>query len=111
VRRTARKIDPEVAAALAVDDEPAVAQARAAYAAGNESLFAGDFEAAIESYRRAVDHAPSYAAGYRGLGLAHAVQGDQASALKALRTYLGLAPNAKDVALIKRRIAGLQASP
>jgi tetratricopeptide (TPR) repeat protein len=96
--------------ALSTDDEPAVEQARAAYATGNESLFAGDFDAAIESYRQAIGFAPSYAAGHRGLGLAYAEQGDTAAALKAFRTYLSLAPHAKDVALIKRRIAGLQAN-
>lgn len=112
VRRPAKPVvDAETAAALTSDEEPAVAQARAAYATGNESLFAGDFTAAIDSYRQAIDRAPSYAAGYRGLGLAYAVQGDSAPALKALRTYLGLAPHAKDVALIKRRIAGLQSGP
>jgi tetratricopeptide (TPR) repeat protein len=92
------------------DDEPAIAQARAAYATGNQLLFDGDFDAAIESYRKALGYAPSYAAGYRGLGLAYAVQGDSVAALKAFRTYVGLAPHAKDVALVKRRIAGLQSN-
>lgn len=94
-------------AEMNADDEPAIAQARAAYATGNQLLFDGDFPAAIQSYQKALEYAPSYAAGYRGLGLAYAVQGDEAEALKAFRSYLGLAPHAKDVALIKQRIAGL----
>jgi Tetratricopeptide repeat len=98
----------ELAAAAAIDAEPAVAQARTAYASGNELLFDGNFTAAIDAYRRAVGHAPKYAAGYRGLGLAYAQQGNSAAAVKAFRTYLTLAPQARDVALIKRRIAALQ---
>ena len=49
-----------------------------------------------------------YVGGYRGLGLAHAQRGDTASALEALRTYVAAAPHARDVALIKKRIARLQ---
>jgi hypothetical protein len=91
------------------EDEPAIARARGAYDAGNQALFAGDSAAAIRAYRQVLGYAPTYAAGFRGLGLAHAQQGDIGAAVMALRTYLTLAPHARDVALIKKRIAILQA--
>jgi regulator of sirC expression with transglutaminase-like and TPR domain len=46
--------------------------------------------------------------GYRGLGLAYAQAGDSARALSALRTYVTAVPNARDAALIRKRIARLQ---
>jgi len=46
--------------------------------------------------------------GFRlGLGLAYEQQGDTASAIRALRKYLKLAPNAADRAIISRRIERL----
>ncbi|MBA3459289.1 MAG: tetratricopeptide repeat protein, partial [Deltaproteobacteria bacterium] len=84
-----------------------VAQARAAYEAGNTKLIGGDADGAIASYKQAISLYPGFAAGYRGLGLAYAHQGNKAQALKALRTYLSAAPNAKDAELIRKRIAAL----
>jgi hypothetical protein len=93
-----------------VEDEPSIARARVAYDAGNQALFSGDSAAAIRAYRQVLGYAPTYAAGFRGLGLAHAQEGDIGAAVMALRTYLSLAPRARDVALIKKRIAILQAA-
>jgi len=87
--------------------DQALAKARAAYARGNQHLFAGETDAAITQYKQALAVYPGYVAGYRGLGLAYAQQGDHADALKAFKTYVGLVPNAKDIALIKKRIARL----
>ena len=81
-----------------------------AYDTGNQALFAGDSAAAIRAYRQVLGYVPTYAPGFRGLGLAHAQQGDIGAAIMALRTYLSLAPSARDVALIKKRIAILQAT-
>lgn len=92
------------------EDEPSISRARVAYDAGNQALFAGDSAAAIRAYRQVLGYVPTYAAGFRGLGLAHAQQGDIGAAVMALRTYLSLAPGARDVALIKKRIAILQAA-
>ncbi|MGH9885647.1 MAG: tetratricopeptide repeat protein, partial [bacterium] len=103
VRPAAHEEDP-------TEDQPSIARARVAYDAGNQALFAGDSAAAIRAYRQVLSFVPTYAAGFRGLGLAHAQQGDIGAAVMALRTYLSLAPNARDVALIKKRIALLQAA-
>jgi len=88
-------------------DDVAVAKARASYNSGNQRLFAGDPDGAMHFYRQALADYPGYVAGYRGLGLAFAQQGDKPKALQALRSYVAAVPNAKDVALIKARIARL----
>ena len=89
-------------------EDSALVKARAVYATGNQRLFAGDADGAIHAYQQALALYPGYVAGYRGLGLAYAQQGNNAKALQALRTYVSSVPNARDVALIKKRIARLQ---
>jgi hypothetical protein len=89
------------------EQDEALARARADYVTGNHHLFAGETDAAIAAYRQALSAYPNYVAGYRGLGLAFAQQGNRASALLAFKTYVKLAPTAKDVALIEKRIANL----
>jgi hypothetical protein len=89
------------------EQDEALSRARADYATGNHHLFAGETDAAIAAYRQALDAYPNYVAGYRGLGLAYAQQGNRVSALLAFKTYVKLAPTAKDVALINKRIANL----
>jgi Flp pilus assembly protein TadD len=91
-------------------DTGTVDRAREAYNAGNEALFAGNFDDAIRSYKEAVDVSPSHAFGYRGLGLAYTQKGDSAAAVAAFKEYLRLAPHAKDSALIRKRISGLQSA-
>ncbi len=90
-------------------DQAAITRARRAYTAGNSRLFAGDPDGAIREYRQALAHYPGYVSGYRGLGLAYAQKGDRANAIKALRTYVRAAPNAKDASIIQRRIQALSA--
>jgi hypothetical protein len=91
------------------DEQAAIGKARSAYTAGNSKLFAGDPDSAIQYYRQALAAYPAYVASYRGLGLAYAQKGDNASAVKALRTYVGAAPHAKDASLIRKRIQSLSA--
>lgn len=83
-------------------------QAKAAYAEGNQALFAGDAAGAIRAYRQALAAAPGFVAGYRGLGLAYTQQGNKAKAIDAFEKYLDAAPGANDVELIKKRIAQLK---
>jgi hypothetical protein len=80
-------------------------KARQAYNAGNQALFSGNTERAIESYREAVRLGS--AAGYRGLGLAYSQRGDKARAIQSFQKYVAKSPGAKDVPLIKKRIAAL----
>lgn len=90
------------------EEDAAIGQARSAYTTGNQRLFVGDLNGAIRAYHQALELYPGYVGGYRGLGLAYEQRGDAASALEALRVYVTAAPNARDVALIKKRIAHLQ---
>jgi hypothetical protein len=93
--------------ASADSPDQALAKARAAYAAGNQHLFAGETSSAIASYQQALSLYPGYVAGYRGLGLAYAQASNRPAAVDAFKTYVRLAPTAKDVALIQKRIANL----
>lgn len=88
-------------------EDPAVGRARSAYLSGNQKLFTGDAESAILAYRQALALYPGYVGGYRGLGLAYAQLGDTPKALDAFKTYVTAVPNAKDIALIRKRIARL----
>jgi hypothetical protein len=89
------------------EDSAAVEKARTAYAQGNQRLFAGDAAGALRFYQQSLADYPGYVAGYRGLGLAFAQQGDKAKALQAFRTYLSSVPGAKDAALIRKRLTTL----
>jgi hypothetical protein len=89
-------------------DQSAITRARTAYASGNQRLFAGDPDGAIKFYRQALSYYPAYVAGYRGLGLAYAQQGNKTQAVQAFKTYVSSVPNAKDAALIRKRITSLQ---
>ena len=62
----------------------------------------------MRSYKKAIALYPGFASAYRQLGLAHAQAGDKAAALKAFRTYLSAAPNAKDADIVRKKIAALQ---
>lgn len=93
---------------VAKSDQSAITKARTAYASGNQRLFAGDPDGAIKFYRQALAYYPAYVAGYRGLGLAYAQQGNKAQAIHAFKTYVSSVPNAKDSALIRKRITALQ---
>ncbi len=97
-----------VATAEPPENTTAREQAKAAYNAGNQRLFAGDPQGAIRAYREALSLMPGYAPGYRGLGLAYEQAGDKANAVKALQQYVKAAPTAKDVEKIKQRIAIMQ---
>ena len=90
--------------AAAPEEDSAVAKARAAYAAGNKRLFAGDPEGAVKAYQQALADYPGYVASYRGLGLAYTQTGDKLKAMSAFHLYLSAVPGAKDAPLIKKRL-------
>jgi hypothetical protein len=90
------------------EEDPAIGRARTAYTAGNQRLFAGDLDGAVRAYREALEIYPGYVGGYRGLGLAYQQLGDKLNALAALQAYVEVVPKARDIALIKKRIARLQ---
>ena len=89
--------------------KPEHSDPRPAYERGNALLLAGDGKGAIAAYREAVKSSPSDPIGFRGLGLAYEQQGETGAAVRALRRYLKLAPNAADHDLIARRVDRLAA--
>lgn len=106
---TSRPNEPAPPSLVAQSEEdPAIGQARGAYTTGNQRLFVGDLDGAVLAYRHALELYPGYVGGYRGLGLAYEELGDTANALASLRAYVAAVPNARDVALIRKRIAHLQ---
>jgi tetratricopeptide (TPR) repeat protein len=84
---------------------------REAYQRGNARLLSGDTRAAVQAYEEAVQRNPRDPAGYRGLGLAYAQQGDRDRAIRYLRQYLRIAPKAADSALVAKRIKLLSGAP
>jgi len=82
--------------------------AREAYRQASAKYWYGDFAGAEALYKKALSAYPGYAAGYRGLGLVYARRGDNAQAVQAFTKYLTMAPNARDVAEIRKRISLLQ---
>jgi hypothetical protein len=88
-------------------EQAAIAKARSAYATGTQRLNARDFDGALDSYRQALSHYPGYIGAYRGMGLAYERKGDKVNALKALRMYVSIVPNATDVAALRKRIDAL----
>jgi hypothetical protein len=104
--RVSRKPVRRVAAVKRSAPAPATSAAdgREAYERGSSLLLSADVSGAVSAYREAVRVAPADPAGYRGLGLAYAQQGDLGAAIRFLRKYLKLAPNAPDSKLIARRI-------
>src|SRR5262249_42717410 len=100
--------DKNEAPKAAVPTGSAIDRARTSYLAGNQRLFSGDASGAIVKYKEALAAYPGYVGGYRGLGLAYAQQGDTKDALQAFQTYATAAPTAKDITLIRQRIAHLQ---
>jgi Flp pilus assembly protein TadD len=106
---TARPDEPAPPSLVAQGEEdPAIGMARNAYTTGNQRLFVGDLDGAVRAYREALETYPGYVGGYRGLGLVYEQLGDKASALAALHVYVAAVPNARDIVLIKKRIAHLQ---
>jgi hypothetical protein len=108
---TAPEPPPATAPVPQGEDPGTVARARDAYHRGNQKLFSGDTEGALALYRESLRIYPGYVAGYRGLGLAFAEQGNVPDAMTAFKKYVTTVPNARDVPLIKKRMEKLTGKP
>jgi predicted Zn-dependent protease len=67
-----------------------------------------DAQLAEQAYRRAMAAAPGFAPSYRGLGVLQLKQGNRSAALKNLRKYLAMAPDAADRGYVEAYIDSLQ---
>lgn len=75
---------------------------------GEAALEQGHPEAALESFRAALENEANNARAFRGLGMAYAMQGNDQQALQAYDKYLRLAPNAADAREIRKSMAELR---
>jgi len=94
-------MNPEVAMMHAV----ALSQVRR----GEAALEAGKADEALESFRAALENEPNNAVAFRGMGMAYAMQGNDAQALKSYDRYLRLSPKAADAEEIRQSIKSLKA--
>jgi tetratricopeptide (TPR) repeat protein len=99
-----RRKEPEVTQA-ALMHAVAISQVRR----GEAALERGQSDEALASFRAALDNEPTLAVAFRGLGMAYAMQNNDAKALLAYQKYLLYAPSASDRAEIRRSIAELKA--
>ena len=76
---------------------------------GESALESGRADDALESFRAALENEPANAAAVRGMGMAFAMQGNDAQALQSYEKYLRLAPKASDANEIRQSIAELKA--
>ncbi len=83
------------------------AQAQALYKEGVGWYVKGQHGVAQRKFREALSLMPGYAKPHRGLGLVYEATGEREQALRSYRTYLRLAPTAKDRDHIQQRIAKL----
>jgi predicted Zn-dependent protease len=90
--------------ALAPDDARAYYYVAETHRRGGE---AKERVTALEQYAAALARDPTYADPYRGMGTLHYQAGEYASAREAFRTYLDLAPAAKDRPFIEEILGKL----
>ena len=76
---------------------------------GEAALEQGRADEALGSFRAALENEPTLAAAFRGMGMAYAMQGQDAQALQSYDRYLRLAPGAADAAEIRQSIRELKA--
>ena len=76
---------------------------------GDQELEQGRYDAAAEEFQLALANDPTIAVAWRGLGIAHLMRHNEASARKAYVKYLQLAPTAPDARDIRNAIAELNA--
>ncbi|HKE16506.1 MAG TPA: tetratricopeptide repeat protein [Kofleriaceae bacterium] len=77
------------------------------YRDGARLYLDGNLDDARRKFQTAVDIAPRFAPAHRGLGLVYERAGQKALAIRSWQTYLRIAPDAPDAALIRARLERL----
>ncbi len=75
---------------------------------GEAALEKGNADEALASFHAALENEAALPVAFRGMGMAYAMQGNDAQALQAYQKYLQLAPSAGDKGDIRRSIAELK---
>jgi tetratricopeptide (TPR) repeat protein len=104
VASPAEKKRPVVTPRAAMAHAVALSQVRR----GEAALEQGRSDEALASFRAALDNEPTNPDAFRGLGMAYAMQGNDAQALQAYDKYLRLAPKAPDAPEIRQSIRELK---
>jgi serine/threonine protein kinase len=91
-------------------DEEDGADADSLYKEASQAHMSGNLKAAEAAYKRAIKVDKGYAPAYRGLGILYQGKGSAKKAIEAFKTYLRLAPNAKDSGSVRNRIEQLGGS-
>jgi serine/threonine protein kinase/outer membrane biosynthesis protein TonB len=89
-------------------DEEDGADADSLYKEASQAHMSGNLKVAEAAYLRAIKLDKGYSAAYRGLGILYQAKGNRKKAIEAFKTYLRLAPNAKDGGNVRSRIEQLQ---
>jgi tetratricopeptide (TPR) repeat protein len=76
---------------------------------GEDALEQGKADEALASFKAALENEATNAVAFRGLGMAYAMQGQDAQALQAYDKYLRLMPSALDAPAIRRSMTELRA--
>ena len=100
----AEKKRPSVTPRAAMAHAVALSQVRR----GEAALEQGRSDEALASFRAALDNEPTNPDAFRGMGMAYAMQGNDAQALQAYDKYLRLAPKAPDASEIRQSIRELK---
>lgn len=74
------------------------------YNLGNKHYLKGKYPAALEEFKAALEVDPSFALAHRGMGVTLARQRKAEEAIKEYKTYLKLAPDAKDAKQVEKMI-------
>jgi len=99
VKPTATKVEEGVKA-----DPAKRAQAIELYSKGNKLYLVKKFKEAESEYKKALEADASFALAYRGLGVTYASQEKNQKAIESYKSYLKLAPDAKDGKLVRQII-------
>jgi Flp pilus assembly protein TadD len=105
VPRPPEKKPPPKNARAAMQHAVALSQVRR----GEAALEQGRPDDALASFRAALENEPTNGVAFRGMGMAYAMQGNDAQALQSYDKYLRLVPAAPDAAEIRQSIRELRA--
>ena len=109
-RPSPKPVEVELVAPAPKPGKSSVSSGELVQAAARE-LIQGHLNAAADLYSQAARIDPKNEAAFRGLGLVHERLGRKADAIRAFNRALTLAPNGQNAAMLRARLAKLQASP
>jgi Tfp pilus assembly protein PilF len=74
-------------------------------------LLAGDYPAAYEAFKKAVEQMPTFPASYRGLAVVYDHYGERAKAIDIVRQGLAIVPTDPSLNEVMRQLQALPGTP